>query len=141
MKALWTFRGFWGVSGEVRFEIMGRGEVELHDNGFGSLMSDEALTAAVSDEPGIGSPMSAKHWLQRIWLTNVGQSIDCIRDNGQLIKHPPTAVANSLCSKAYINPTPLLYLPHSKLFRQSFLSSASSDSKLYTKWPLSIASL
>ncbi|KAK9027920.1 hypothetical protein V6N11_067741 [Hibiscus sabdariffa] len=44
----------------VRFEIMGRGEAKLHDDGFGSLMSDEALTAVVSDEPGIGSPMSDK---------------------------------------------------------------------------------
>ncbi|KAK8556242.1 hypothetical protein V6N12_002653 [Hibiscus sabdariffa] len=60
MKALWPFRGFWGVSGEVRFEIMGKGEAELHGDGFGSPMSDEALTAAVSDEPGIGSPMSDK---------------------------------------------------------------------------------
>ncbi|KAK8495028.1 hypothetical protein V6N11_049145 [Hibiscus sabdariffa] len=60
MKALWPFRGFWGVSGEVRFEIIGRGEAELHDNGFGSSMSDEALTAAVSDESKIGSPMSDK---------------------------------------------------------------------------------
>ncbi|KAK9024317.1 hypothetical protein V6N11_004484 [Hibiscus sabdariffa] len=60
MKALWPFRGFWGVSGEVRFEIMGRGEAELHDDGFGSLMSYEALTAAVSDEPRIGSPISDK---------------------------------------------------------------------------------
>ncbi|KAK9028037.1 hypothetical protein V6N11_067852 [Hibiscus sabdariffa] len=60
MKALWPFRGFWGVSGEVRFEIMGRGEAELHDDGFGSSMSDEALTSTVSDEPGIGSPMSDK---------------------------------------------------------------------------------
>ncbi|KAK8593597.1 hypothetical protein V6N12_045674 [Hibiscus sabdariffa] len=60
MKALWPFCGFWGVSGEVRFEIMGRGEAELHDDGFGSPMSDEALIAAVSNEPRIGSPMSDK---------------------------------------------------------------------------------
>ncbi|KAK8987333.1 hypothetical protein V6N11_027086 [Hibiscus sabdariffa] len=49
-----------GVSGEVRFEIIGRGEAELHDDESGSPMSDEALTAAVFDESGIGSPMSNK---------------------------------------------------------------------------------
>ncbi|KAK9027987.1 hypothetical protein V6N11_067803 [Hibiscus sabdariffa] len=42
------------------FEIMGRGEAELHDDGFGSPMSDEALIVAVSDEPGIGLPMLEK---------------------------------------------------------------------------------
>ncbi|KAK9009580.1 hypothetical protein V6N11_036111 [Hibiscus sabdariffa] len=57
MKPLWPFRDFWGVSGEVRLEIMDRGETELHDDGLGSPMTDEALTAAVSDDPGIGSPM------------------------------------------------------------------------------------
>ncbi|KAK8490884.1 hypothetical protein V6N11_055168 [Hibiscus sabdariffa] len=50
MKALWPFRGFWGVSGEVRFEIMDRGEAELNDDGFDSPMSDEALTATISDK-------------------------------------------------------------------------------------------
>ncbi|KAK8995257.1 hypothetical protein V6N11_069698 [Hibiscus sabdariffa] len=44
----------------VRKTRGGRGEVELHDDGFGSQISDEALTAAVFDEPGIGSPMSDK---------------------------------------------------------------------------------
>ncbi|KAK8974266.1 hypothetical protein V6N11_034634 [Hibiscus sabdariffa] len=55
-----AFRFWRGVSGEVRFEIMGRGEAELHDDGFGSPMLDEALTATVSDEPEIDSPMSDK---------------------------------------------------------------------------------
>ncbi|KAK9005010.1 hypothetical protein V6N11_042458 [Hibiscus sabdariffa] len=54
------FVAFGGVSGEVRFEIIGRGEAELHDDEFGSPMSDEALTATVFDEPGIGSPVSDK---------------------------------------------------------------------------------
>ncbi|KAK8519418.1 hypothetical protein V6N12_025457 [Hibiscus sabdariffa] len=54
------FVPFGGVYDEVRFEIIGRGEVELHDDGFGTSMSNEALTAAVSDEPRIGSPMSDK---------------------------------------------------------------------------------
>ncbi|KAK9041651.1 hypothetical protein V6N11_016741 [Hibiscus sabdariffa] len=37
-----------------------RGEPEVHDNGFGSLMSDESLTATVFENPEIGLPMSVE---------------------------------------------------------------------------------